>query len=254
MADICVSLAFSQQNNYKCPCLNGRGRKGDKKWGILILKILAILILTVCTGMVIFIIASAIINNLEKIIITIGSVGCITAIFLNFFKKKEPAPALPDNSIIEYDPISLESTYKILRQNLCSVIGDTAEITKLRKPVTLSQMDAPTHFDIVSKCAIYHFLVLKLAEEIDPFTITGILQNAIEQRLNNNEAEGITQTSFFYNGQVYPSIMVDRVQDLGNYIQVDVAIASEYYCKYRERRIYNNMAQSNSGRPQDKYF
>ena len=77
----------------------------DKKWGILILKILSILIFTVCTGMVIFILASAIINNIEKIIITIGSLGCITAIFLNFFKKKEPALALPDNSIIEYDPI-----------------------------------------------------------------------------------------------------------------------------------------------------
>ena len=136
-------LYYSLEDNYY-----------DKRWGILILKILAILVLTVCTGMVIFIVASTIINNLEKIIITIGSVGCITAIFLNFFKKKEPAPALPDNSIIEYDPISLETTYKMLRQNLCSVVGDTAEITKLRKPVTLSQMDAPTHFDIVSKCAI----------------------------------------------------------------------------------------------------
>lgn len=48
--------------------------------------------------------------------------------------------------------------------------------------------------------------------------------------------------------------MVDNVRDVGSYIQVDLAIASEYYCKYRERRIYNNMAQSNSGRPQDKYF
>lgn len=226
----------------------------DKKWGILILKILAILILTICTGIVIFIIASAIINNLEKIIITIGSICCITAIFLNFFKKKEPAPALPDTSIIEYDPITLESTYKMLRKNLCSVIGDVAETAKLRKPATLSQMDAPTHFDIVSKCAIYHYLVLKQAEEIDTFTITGILQNAIEQRLNNNEIEGITQSAFFYNGQTYPSIMVDNVRDVGSYIQVDLAIASEYYCKYRERRIYNNMAQSNSGRPQDKYF
>ena len=89
-------LYYSLEDNYY-----------DKRWGILILKILAILVLTVCTGMVIFIVASTIINNLEKIIITIGSVGCITAIFLNFFKKKEPAPALPDNSIIEYEPISL---------------------------------------------------------------------------------------------------------------------------------------------------
>lgn len=226
----------------------------NKRWGILILKISAILILTICTGIVIFIIASAIINNIEHIIITIGSIGCIAVIFLNFFKKKEPAPALPDNSIMEYDPITLESTYKMLRKNLCSVIGDVSEIAKLKKPSALSQMDAPTHFDIVSKCAIYHFLALKQTEEIDTFSMIGILQNAIEQRLNNNEMEGITQTAFFYNGQAYPSIMVDNVQDVGNYIQVDIAIVSEYYCKYRERRIYNSMNQSNPGRPQDKYF
>ena len=226
----------------------------DKKWGILILKILSILIFTVCTGMVIFILASAIINNIEKIIITIGSLGCITAIFLNFFKKKEPALALPDNSIIEYDPITLESTYKMLRINLCSVVGDIAEIAKLKKPAALTQMDAPKHVDITAQCPIYHFLILKQNQEVDTFTTQGIIQSAIEQRLNNNEMEGITQAAFFYNGQAYPSIMVDNVQDAGSYIQVDLAITSEYYCKYRERRIYNNMAQSTPGRPQDKYF
>ena len=52
-------LYYSLEDNYY-----------DKKWGILILKILAILILTICTGIVIFIIASAIINNIENIIIT----------------------------------------------------------------------------------------------------------------------------------------------------------------------------------------
>ena len=48
--------------------------------------------------------------------------------------------------------------------------------------------------------------------------------------------------------------MVDNVQDLGNYIQIDIAIASEYYCKYRERRIYNNMNQTGIIKPKDKEF
>ncbi len=227
----------------------------DKRWGILTLKILAILIIISCTGIVIFFIASAIINNIENIIITIDSIGCITAIFLNFFKKKEPdIPALPESSIMEYDPITLESTYKLLRSNLCSIIGDVADIARLRKPATVTQMDAPRHFDIIAKCPVYHFLVLKQSQEIDTFTTLGIIQNSIEQRLNNNEMEGITQTVFFYNGQTYPSIMVDNVQDTGSYIQVDLAVTSEFYCKYRERRIYNNMTSSSSSRPQDKYF
>jgi len=142
----------------------------------------------------------------------------------------------------------------MLRKNLCSILGDIGDITRLRKPATLSQMDSPTHFDIKSKAVIYHFLALKQSDEIDTFSIVGIIQNAIEQRLNNNEIEGITQMAFFYNGQVYPSIMIDNVQDLGNYVQIDMAIASDFYCKYRERRIYNNMNQSGSIKLHDKDF
>ena len=80
------------------------------------------------------------------------------------------------------------------------------------------------------------------------------MQNAIEQRLNNNEIDGITQTAYFYNGQVFPAIMVDNVREMGNYVQVDVAIASDYYCKYRERRIYENMASGNSSSIYDRDF
>ena len=80
------------------------------------------------------------------------------------------------------------------------------------------------------------------------------LQNAIEQRLNNNEVDGITQTAYFYNGQVVPSIMIDNVREMGNYVQIDVAIASDYYCKYRERRIYENMNSSDSANVHDRDF
>ena len=35
--------------------------------------------------------------------------------------------------------------------------------------------------------------------------------------------------------------MVDKVSDIGNFVQVDIAIVSEMYCKYRKQRIYNAM-------------
>lgn len=57
----------------------------------------------------------------------------------------------------------------------------------------------------------------------------------------------------FYNGQSYPALMIDNVRDLGSYVQIDVAIASEYYYKYRESRIYNHMSSSNPGRPSILY-
>lgn len=225
----------------------------EKHWVKLILKILGLIIITVCMALLLGKLAFLILDNIEGIVVTIGAIACFFMILFSFLPQR-PIRVDPPNGTIEYDPITLESTYKMIRKNLCSVIGDIADIARLRQPASLSQMDCPTHYDVVANAVIYHFLVLKQSNEIDIFSIIGILQNAIEQRLNNNEVEGITQTAFFYNGQVYPSIMVDNVQDLGTYVQIDVAIASEYYCKYRERRIYNNMNQTGIIKPMDKEF
>lgn len=242
MLELYLKIVYSLINNYK-----------EKRWLTLILKAVCMIIVSLCMGMLLGELAFFILENIEEIVVTIGAIACFFIILFSFLPKKQ-IQAVPETSIMEYDPITLEATYKIIRKNLCSVIGDIGEIVKLRKPATLSQLDAPTHFDIISKAVVYHFLALKQSDEIDTFNIIGILQNAIEQRLNNNELEGITQTIFFYNGQAYPSIIIDNVQDLGNYVQIDVAIASEFYCKYRERRIYNNMNQSISTKPHDKDF
>ena len=64
----------------------------------------------------------------------------------------------------------------------------------------------------------------------------------------------IIMAVFFYNGQAYPAIMVDKVLDCGNMLQIDIAIASEYYCKYREQRIYNSMNSTSIGNMQDYDF
>ncbi len=241
MIELFKNFCYSLIKNYQ-----------DKQWLKLILKILAMLIVTVCVGLLLGELAFLILDNIEEIVVTIGAIACFFMILFSFIKSPPPPPPPPIPQ--EFDPITLESTYNMLRKNLCSVIGDIADIIKLRKPANLRQMDGPTHYDIVANAVIYHFLILKQSDGIDAFSVIGILQNAIEQRLNNNEVEGITQTAFFYNGQVYPSIMVDNVQDLGNYVQIDIAIASEYYCKYRERRIYNNMNQTGIIKPKDKDF
>ena len=193
-------------------------------------------------------IALLIINNIENIVITIGAIFCFIWGISSLMTKSEPPKTA------ELPAPTLESTYRLLRKTLCSIVGDVNEIIKVRKPTTLSQMDCPTHFDVISKAVIYHLALIKTSEDFDALGASGILQNAIEQRLNNNEVDGITQTAYFYNGQVVPSIMIDNVREMGNYVQVDVAIASDYYCKYRERRIYENMNASNTADVHDHDF
>lgn len=201
-------------------------------------------------------------ENISYIILVVVGFLCLVALFRYCFPTKaEQQETTPQqviaspNNIIMQDPIQLNNTYQKIRSCLCIVIGDIYEIINVRKPASYSQLDAPTHFDVVANTPIYHFLLSKNGETEDAYTIMGIIQNTIEQKLDNRELPGITQTSFFYNGVHYPILMVDNVYEhIGNYIQVDIAVASAYYCKYREQRIYNNMSQTSIVDPSDFDF
>ena len=228
-----------------------------KKW----LKVFFKTILTILIGTSMFVVTiwgiTLIAQHLIQIIFIVG----ITAYGIALIRSMLPKNDNPkENTLheqttsLQYDPITLENTYKLLRTGLCSVIGEIFEVIYVKKPVSYTQMDAPIHYDIVANVPIYHLLVAKTGKEIDTYMVLGILQNSIEQKLNNNEFNGITQAVFFYNGRAYPSIMVDKVLDCGNMIQIDIAVASEYYCKYREMRIYNNMNGSGPGNNHDKDF
>lgn len=234
-------------DSLKTDCENGR-------WVILGLKTIALTVVLICVGTVIYIFTYKVLQHLEEIIIAIGATACFFTILFSFLPKKRPALTPVDTGIMEYDPITLENTYRMLRKNLCTVLGEVGDIVKLRKPASLSQLDAPTHYDVIARVPVYHYLASKLSDDVDMFNLVGILQNTIEQKLNNHELDGIQQISYFYNGQAYPSLMVENVRDLGSYVQIDLAIASEHYCRYRENRIYNSISQSGPMRPQDRDF
>lgn len=230
----------------------------NKKWLSAIAKFIALVLVAACVILCLLWLCVLAYQYVDYIIIVVGGTACIIAFFRSLITKKpdkqDITPVQAQQSFIQYDPITLENTYKLVRAGMCYVVGELADIIAVRKPASHSQMDAPTHYDIVSNVPIYHLLVAKTGGMIDTYTITGILQNAIEQKLNNNEFNGISQAVFFYNGQVYPAIMVDKVLDCGNMLQIDIAIASEYYCKYREQRIYNSMNSTSIGNMQDYDF
>lgn len=231
-----------------------------KKWLKAVLKSVLFIGSVVCMALFVLWLMGIIAQYLDYIIIIGGGVACSIALIRsmtpkNEIKQEQQVQEPKSNTILWYDPITLENTYKLLRAGLCYIVGEIAEVIATRKPTSYSQMDSPTHYDIIANVPIYHLLVAKSGGmESDTYTVMGILQNAIEQKLNNNEFNGISQAVFFYKGQAYPSIMVDKVRDCGNMLQIDIAIASEYYCKYREQRIYNDMNGTGSERNQDKDF
>lgn len=218
-----------------------------KKWVRGIFKCLLVAVVLLCMILCLLGLVVLIYQNVEYIIIVVGGVGCMIAFVRSALperplKQKEEVQSQPEENVtMQYDTIMLESTYKRVREGFFNIILEIADIIGVRKPASHSQMDAPTHYDIIANVPIYHLLIAKTDAEKDAYTIMGILQNVLEQKLNNNEFYGISQNVHFHNGQAYPSIMVDNVRDLGNMLQIDIAIVSGNYCRYREQRMYNRM-------------
>ena len=216
----------------------------DKKYIKLSLLLLGIILSAACTGFVLYMIISLIVTHLIEIVTTIGGIIIFFSVLINFFSKKKTEEE-PVTSVMDYDPIVLESTYSLIRKNLAVIVSDISEIIKLKKPATVMQMDAPSHYDIVGNVPIYHYMFFKITEKADIDVILGVLQTTINQRLESNSFEGITQSRFLYNSASYPSILVDNVIDTGSFIQVDIAIASESYCRHRKQRLYNAINSGN---------
>lgn len=228
----------------------------EKRWWKFAGHILLIIFGALSTGAFLGGIISLFLNYGEEIAMMIGGICFIIMAIIGFSSKKKEVPALPEPAQASYDPVFLNSTYSLLRTNMVSILAETADMLHLRVPSTSSQIETPVHHDIVSNSAIFHFMCGKqdLSVKTDPFEAMGIIQSVLERRLNNRELMGITQTTTFYNGMAYPAIMVDNVQDLGRYIQIDIAITNENYLRYRTNRLYCNVNDSNTSNPYDRNF
>ena len=228
----------------------------ERRWWKLAGNILLSFVLIFSTGAFIGWILYLLSAHWQTITTTIGGICVIVIFVLGIFSKKKAAPALPEATQIGYDPVFLNSTYNLLRTNMVSILAETADMLHLRIPSTPNQIEAPVHHDIISNAAIFHFLCGKQEPSVktDPFEAMGIIQSVLERRLNSHDLMGITQTTTFYNGIAYPAIMIDGVQDLGRYVQIDVAITNENYLRYRTNRIYSNLNDGISSNPYDRNF
>lgn len=231
----------------------------QKKWGRGIAKCLLLVIVGVCTVLCVLWFIALLYNHIDYVIIVVGGIGSIILIIRSALperpkQREEVVRIQKSENTMEYDTITLESTYKRIREGMFHIIIEIADLIGVKKPASFSQMDAPTHYDIISNVPVYHLLVAKTGSENDVYTVMGLLQNVLEQKLNNNEFNGISQTVFFYNGQAYPSIMIDNVRNLGNMLQIDVVIVSGHYCRYRERRIHEQLNKNLFDNPRDDDF
>ncbi|WP_306569136.1 hypothetical protein [Faecalispora jeddahensis] len=121
-----------------------------------------------------------------------------------------------------------------VRQIIFDVLQDVGRLVNLEPPASLSSLDAPVHFAFQNGTLFFYYAVLKQGT-VDCKKSLALLQDRLQQKALANEL-GLQPTSIVFRGVAYPIIMVDKVTDMGSYIELRIAWASEAYLSQRGSR------------------
>ena len=137
-----------------------------------------------------------------------------------------------------------------VRQIIFDVLQDVGRLVNLEPPTSLSSLDAPVHFSFQNGTLFFYYAVLKQGT-VDCPKVLALIQDRLQQKALANEL-GLQPTAIVYRGISYPIIMVDHVTDLGSYVELRIAWASEAYLSQRGSR--GNSGGGLTGRSDDRDF
>lgn len=206
----------------------------QKKYGLLLVILLEILCILLAIGLLMYRLVFFVRDNYETIVFMLTILGLIIY-WINTYRSKRSTIVKAKKQEIQLkmeqeQKAIAESNYGFVQQIIFQLLCELCSSLGIEKPITLSSIESPTHYYQISDVTYYQFLSNK-THEVDIVVIKEIMQKRINQKLNAMEFSGITQSCYFYEGVVYPSVLIDKVADMNTYIQFDVVITNEKYCK-----------------------
>lgn len=146
-----------------------------------------------------------------------------------------------------------ETNYNLIRQALYSAINTTCDATGLNRIQSITALDTPRHFDSAGNYYVYHYMVTKTPGMVSLDVMQEILQNRIEQLLAARQIPGISQVRYFHSSGIsYPTLIIDEIRDIGNFLQIEMVTANKHYAEFQEN--YLNTLQENTLSLQDDDF
>lgn len=230
----------------------------EKKWFRFLAKFTAFLAAGGCAGYAVGSVMEVLIKYRENIIFALGALVCLLVFWIGFTAdkpkaKQETPQAQDDTALIECDAGHVEATYKKLRFALYYLLLEEADILKLKKPASPSQLEAPVHNDMFgANTIIYHYLAFR-AGEIDCNEVQCFLEKSLEDKLFNCEIDGFPP-DIICGGVAYPSIMVYSVKKAGDFAQINLVIPTDEYVRHRQRQLYRRTIERPHTTFKDKDF
>ncbi len=229
------------------------------------IMLFSLIIILVLSGVALFILIAYkllefIIAKMDLLVLSVSIIyGAIYFTRTYFNKRKENRYDVATNIAKqeeEQERLHAEETYKLIRQCLYLVSNELINTTHLHSIASPSELDTPNHFVFQNGYYIYQYLIAKDFSKMDSESIKIVFERRIEQRLNAQEFSGLTQKIYVHtSGRSYPIMCVDKVTDMGSYIQVDIAWSGKTYCEYVEGcQQFRRKMIVNSSCIQDKDF
>lgn len=140
------------------------------------------------------------------------------------------------NSIENAEELFQVEKYELAREILFHTLKDISEILGILMPSKYDDLNSHEKTVKKGKIFINRYVVLK-RKPIDPIEVRETVQFRLSQKFYNLDFSGIDQKAYIYEGNPYPLLMVEAVQEHGNQLHIDLVWVNERYCKLLNSRL-----------------
>lgn len=138
-----------------------------------------------------------------------------------------------------------EKNYAIIAETLFTILLHTSNVLQLHQPDSPQRLHSPGRILTGDTFVKYRYQVLKNTPTVDVRLIQEVLQKEIDSRVATKEI-GLSNGSYSYHGNLYSIYQVVAVQEIGNYCNIDLAIADDVVCAYLENCAYIELERQES--------
>lgn len=171
----------------------------------------------------------------RKAILAVVAPIAMIAVLVKSYQLNHPGTSTPVTSVPQPGTIELartraEKMYPLLTQTAFLLLSDLCRyLPGLVKPFSLGDVVPKVHYEITASFVIInHFIIAKGDCEADHQTIQNILETAIDQHLEAHDLPlSIPANYTSADGEIYPSLMIDKIHDFSTFYRVDLVITNE---------------------------
>lgn len=171
----------------------------------------------------------------RKVIFAVVTPIIMVVVLIKSYQLNHPGTSMPTGPVQQPGTVELararaEKVYPLLTQTAFLLLSEFCRyLPGLVKPFSLTNVVPKVRYEITASfVTIHHFIIAKGDSEVDCPTMREILETILEQHLDARDLPISLPTNYTSaDGDIFPSLMIDGIYDVGQYFRVDLVITNE---------------------------